>query len=291
MSWRTVIVSNRAKLEYSMGYLVVRGEDTHKIFMDEISIVIVESTAVALTAVLLNECIKRKIKVIFCDETRNPASELLPYACNYESSRQIRKQIKWTEIAKKAIWAEIVKEKIHRQKDLLEEYGEADAAQLLAEYAEEVEDGDITNREGHAAKVYFNALFGKEFSRRKEFPENVALNYGYAVLLSAFNRMITSCGYLTQLGIFHENVFNPFNLGSDLMEPFRPIIDRKVLHMSFTEFATEQKKDVAGIMSSPVNINGKSMSVENAIDIYTHSFFAAMETEDVSVLKFYTLNA
>ena len=93
-------------------------------------------------------------------------------------------------------------------------------AELLQGYLEEITYGDATNREGHAAKVYFNALFGKDFTRTDDLLINTALNYGYSILLSAFNREIVLNGYLTQLGLFHDNMFNRFNLASDLMEPF-----------------------------------------------------------------------
>ena len=80
MSWRTVVIASSAKLDYQMGYLVVRRDDVKKIFLDEISILIIENTAVSLTAALLSAMTKKKIKVIFCDEKRNPSSELIPYS-------------------------------------------------------------------------------------------------------------------------------------------------------------------------------------------------------------------
>lgn len=113
-----------------------------------------------------------------------------------------------------------------KQADTLDQYGKSEA-KLLRKYIEEIEYGDATNREGHAAKVYFNALFGMDFTRTEENSINAALNYGYGILLSAFNREIVMNGYITQIGLFHNNMFNQFNLGSDLMEPFRSLlIDR-----------------------------------------------------------------
>ena len=92
-----------------------------------------------------------------------------------------------------------------------------------------------TNREGHAVKVYFNALFGNGFSRTLDCFENAALNYGYSILLSCFTREIVCNGYLTLIGLFHDSQDNPFNLASDLMEPFRPIVDRIVLKMELNK--------------------------------------------------------
>ena len=230
MSWRNVVVSSSAKLDYQMGYLVVRKDTTVKVHLSEIRTLLIESTAVSLTAALISELIKRKVKVIFCDEKRNPSCELLPYYGAHDSSAKIKKQMEWTEEIKTDVWTLIVEEKIRKQKENLQ-FFKKEEAMMLQSYLEELQYGDSTNREGHAAKVYFNALFGKDFSRNADININAALNYGYAILLSAFNREIVSNGYLTQIGLFHDNMFNPFNLASDLMEPFRTIIDRRVYLM------------------------------------------------------------
>ena len=213
MSWRTVVISQNAKLDYQIGYLVVRGQDTHKIHLNEIRTLIIESTAVSLTSYLLCELMKHKVKVVFCDEKRNPSSELLPYYGCHDTSQKVRWQMEWTKDEKACIWTEIVSEKINKQAQLLEKLHCSEAS-LLREYIQEIEFGDITNREGHAAKVYFNALFGKKFTRNEDSPVNAALNYGYSLLLSSFNREIVANGYITQIGLFHDNQFNQFNLGS-----------------------------------------------------------------------------
>ena len=165
MSWRTVVISNNAKLDYQIGYMVVRGEKTTKIHLDEIGMLIVESTAVSMTSYLLSELMKNKIKVVFCDEKRNPCSELVSYYGSHDTSSKIRKQIEWTKDDKDHIWTEIVSEKIKQQALMLQRY-QKEEVNMLFEYMEEVEFGDITNREGHAAKVYFNTLFGKKLQEQ-----------------------------------------------------------------------------------------------------------------------------
>lgn len=231
MSWRIIVISKRAKLDLQLGYMVVRSDEVTKIVLSEISTVLIESTAVSLTTSLIAELAKRKIKVIFCDEKRNPSCELVNYYGSHDTSNKIRKQIVWKQNTKEAVWTEIVSEKIRKQKELLEILGKEES-ELLASYLTEIEWGDKTNREGHAAKVYFNALFGMNFTRTEDCNINAALNYGYSIILSAFTREITANGYLTQLGIFHDNMSNQFNLASDFMEPFRILIDRKVKQMN-----------------------------------------------------------
>ena len=268
-----------------MNHMVVRGEDTKKISLDDIAVIIIENTAVSLTCCLLSALIKKKIKVIFCDTQRNPVSELVAYSGCHDDSRKIRTQITWSEDIKLAVWTEIVSDKILKQSEFLEEIGKSQESQMLKNYISEIEFGDASNREGHAAKVYFNALFGMEFTRSKDCPENSALNYGYSIMLSAFNREIVSNGYLTQLGLFHDNMFNHFNLGSDLMEPFRIIVDRKVKKENFTEFKTQEKYCVLEILEQTVRIDNSNQTVLNAIKIYTKSIFDAINDKDLSLIR------
>lgn len=286
MGWRTVVITKSSKLDYQLGFMVVRQEATTKIHIDEIGLLLIESTAVSITAALLCELTKKKVKVVFCDQKRNPSSELIPFYGSHDTSIKIKKQISWNEDIKKAIWTEIVSEKIKKQASHLE-YWKCKESLLLKQYVKEIAFGDTTNREGHAAKVYFNALFGKEFTRTDDNSINASLNYGYSLLLSTFNREIVSNGYLTQLGIFHDNMFNQFNLGSDLMEPFRPIVDYIVKKMNPEKFNHEEKIVLLEILNSEVYIANRKETVNNAIKIYAKSVFDSLNDNDPSLIKFY----
>lgn len=286
MSWRIVVISNSAKLDYKLDYLVVRQNDITKIHLSEISVLLIETTTVSLTVALLSELTKRKIKVIFCDEKRNPSSELVSYYGCHDTSAKIRQQINWTKEVKNLIWTEIISEKIRQQKDFLKKINK-DKFNLLEQYLEQIQLGDLTNREGLAAKVYFNALFGTSFTRTEDMPINAALNYGYGIILSAFNREIVSNGYITQIGLFHNNMFNQFNLGSDLMEPFRILIDKRVYNLMPDKFDHEEKMLILDILNTEIKIDGKTNYVNNAIKIYCKSVFDAINENDVSLIRFY----
>ena len=224
MSWRTIVIGTRAKLDLQLGYMVVRGERTTKVHISEMSVLIIESTEVSLTSALLAELVSNKIKIIFCDAKRNPCSELLPYYGSYDVSAKIKQQIAWNDKVKGEIGTAIIFNKIIMQSLVLKKLG-FDTAEMLDVYAHQLEYRDATNREGHAAKVYFNSIFGQSFTRAEDNVSNSALNYGYSILLSACNREIVANGYLTQIGLIHDNIFNSFNLGSDIMEPLRPFVD------------------------------------------------------------------
>ncbi len=200
---------------------------------------------------------------------------------------KIRKQISWKLGICGLMWAEIVSEKIRNQRDLLKSLNKNKEVALLDSYIREIVPGDESNREGHAAKVYFNALFGMDFTRTAENNINAALNYGYTILLSAFNREITASGYITQIGIFHDNMFNQFNLSSDLMEPFRPLVDELVYGMDLDEFDQDAKMQIVNILNTKVEVEGRVHHLNNAIKIYCHSVFDALNEEDVSLIRFY----
>ena len=281
------MISNRAKLDYQMGYMVIRREDVVKVHLSEVSTILIESTAVSLTTALLAELTRQKIKVIFCDEKRNPSSELVAYYGSHDTSNKVRNQIQWTKSAKEAVWTEIVSEKIRKQRDFLYERNALAEAELLDTYVKNMAWNDETNREGHAAKVYFNGLFGMEFTRTSDRLINAALNYGYSIMLSAFAREVVSNGYITQIGLFHDNMFNHFNLASDLMEPFRILVDRTVAKMNLEHFEHEEKMVLVNILNQEVMTDGKRQYVNNAIKIYCKSVFDALNDADVSQIRFY----
>lgn len=288
MSWRTVIVSNKCKLSYKNNYLIIRNEEVQMIHLSEVNIVVIDSTQVSITSYLISEFSKRKIKVIFCDELRNPTAELMPYYGAHNTSKKVLEQIKWKDDIKSKVWKEIVKQKIYQQYTVLELSKRIKDERLL-QYIEEVKDGDVTNREGHAAKVYFNSLFGNEFSRSLECDTNSALDYGYSILLSTFNKEIVSKGYITQLGINHKNEFNFFNLSCDLMEPFRPIVDAVVYSSIGQPFDKSYKYKLINVLNFKVKIDGKEQFVSNAIPIYVKSIIDAIEQEKPEKILNYEL--
>lgn len=284
MGFRTVIVNSRAKLEFRLNFMIVRGENEKRIFIDEINTLIVQSTAVSLTAALLSELIRSGVKVIFCDEKFNPCSELIPYYGAHNTSKRYKIQMQWRDETKDEIWRLIIAQKITNQKNYLQKRGFIAEAELIGSYIPDILPGDITNREGHSAKVYFNCLMPCGVSRRDGGFLNGCLNYGYAVLLSCFNREIVASGYLTQFGIWHDNEFNQFNLSSDLMEPFRTIVDE--VAFSLPEGDKEFKRKMADILNFQISIDGKTTTLDLAVRTYVRSVLNALEASDPSLIIF-----
>lgn len=281
MGWRTLVISKNCKLSYKNDYLIVRSEELKMIHLSEINTIIVENGMASITSYLINELVNNKIKLIICDEKHNPSCEMMPYYGSFNTSKKIANQIKWSKKRKDEAWTQLIKYKIYNQYNLLKKL-EIEGKDRLLDYIENVKLADITNREGHAAKVYFNLLFGNDFIRNNPNNTNIALDYGYTILLSMINREVVSKGYITPIGINHKNEFNQFNLSCDLIEIFRPLIDEIVYLNREIVFDKEFKYKLIDVCNRKVYIQNKEQYVSNAISIFLNSVFEFMENEQES---------
>ncbi len=288
MSFRTVVITRQSKINYKNRFLVVKHDsDETYIHLSEIDTIIVDSISVSISAYLLKELSDNKINIIFCDEKHNPYGELSSFYSRHNSSKKIKEQFEWKKALKDELWTKIVENKIINQANLLKKI-HSEKYELVISYVSEITPGDKTNREGHSAKVYFNELFGKRFSRNDDSNINAALNYGYAVLLSTINKEIINNGFLTQMGIHHKNEYNEFNLTCDLMEPFRVLIDYFVYFNQKREFDKEYKLDIVNIFNKNYNYMGKKYILKDIIKMYVKNTLDAME--DIGKYKGFVYN-
>lgn len=285
MAFRNIIIDSRCKLDYSLNYLICKKENTiTKVLLDEIKLIVISTTQVSITTSLICMLTEKKIKVIFCDEKKNPNCELVPYQNNFYSYRKIKEQIKFTTEGRNNFWRLIVVQKIKNQAENLKIVNKSKECELLYSYMNEVNDGDTSNREGHSAKVYFNALFGTSFNRKIDNSINRYLNYGYSILASCINREIKSYGYLTELGIHHIGESNPFNLSYDLIEPLRPLIDSYVIKELIHE--DNYKTELVNVLQTKVNYNNKELILDNAIHLYITDMLTCLKNNDITNVKF-----
>lgn len=286
--WRTVLIESKSELSVSDECLVIKSEgQTKKIAINQIGSVVLCNPGTVLTTASLTALASKNVSVIICDNKHNPFCEISCYNSNCFSSKKLSEQIKWSEESKALIWQKIVTRKIGAQAELVKSVSNT-AYKKIKEFENSVLPGDITNREAQASRVYFNALFGADFRRRTESSINSALNYGYAILLSSFNRFVTVYGYNTSLGIKHSNGQNPYNLSCDLMEPFRPVIDRFVYQNRERELDIFYKREIVALMYKKIELDGKFMTVNSAVEQFSketlNSLSAKFETaEDIGI--------
>ena len=269
MGWRSVIITQHAKLTYSMQMMIVQTRDgINQIPIEDINLLLVSTTQAVITSALISKLAQNQTKIIFVDEKDNPVVETAVYYPGTRNIAKLKEQFNWDEHLKELLWTKIVSQKIKNQIAVLENYHLA--KDDVQNELDQLEINDESNREAIAARKYFMLLFNKNFVRRDTSAVNAALDYGYAILLSSFNREIVMNGYLTYFGIHHYSQENQFNLASDLMEPFRPFVDYWVkAHEKIKELTPDIKYGLVELLSLEIKFNGKSTLLTNAITVYT----------------------
>ena len=286
MGWRTVVVNTHSKLSYKNNHLIFKDASrTELIHLSEVDILLLETTDIVLSTMLIKRLVDENILVIFCDDKRLPTAYLMPYYGRHDSSLQLSRQIAWDEEAKAQIWTTIIAQKILNQAFYLGSCGFLEKSQSVINLYHGLDLFDPSNREGHAARIYFNTLFGNDFSREQDSDINAALDYGYTLILSMFAREIVLSGCMTQFGLKHANQFNQFNLASDIMEPFRPIIDRIVYENRNSSFV-KIKRELFTIFSDTFHYNGKYMYLSNIVSDYTKKVIQALNQPEKGVPEF-----
>lgn len=284
MSWRIIYIENSDSMQlYLDNLLVKRGEDKAIIPLNDIFSIIIDNYNVTITGKLINRLAEYKISVVFCNEQHLPCNYLLGLNSYFKVSQIVQKQLNWTEKNKKIIWKKIIQQKIHNQKELLK-YCQLDLVSInyLDKFEHDVLNNDETNREGLAAKVYFKALFGNNFTRDKDsyYGYNSALNYGYSILRSCVARQLVANGLNPVISIWHSNQFNQLGLADDIMEIFRPVIDMWVALNFCDEMILDRnsKFDIINCMNKKLIVKGEKRTLISIIGMYINSIIQAMET-------------
>ncbi|WP_057753315.1 type II CRISPR-associated endonuclease Cas1 [Weissella kandleri] len=265
MSFRTIYITKHSKVSYKMNLILVKtNEDIIKIPVDDINILIFETPQIVITGVAIMEMVKRNVRIIFSNHKGMPVGEVNSYYGNAKRNLNIKEQIDWSGSKKGRLWQIVVKEKLLQQKLNLQGCNLDTTG--FDDLINDTQLGDQTNREAVGARMYFRRLYGNNFVRQDMDNDlNIKLNYGYQILLAAVTREINHFGYLTELGIHHDNATNEYNLASDLMEPLRPLIDRIVYNDLEIEFNTAFKIKMVNVLNQEIKFNHKSMLVATAV--------------------------
>lgn len=227
---RTLLFTNPCRLSMKNAQLVVENHETAEIKtvpIEDIGVVLIENQMVTFTIPAMNAMVENNCAVIFCDGKHMPVSMLMNLDSNSVQSETYRFQVEASQPLKKNLWKQVVEAKIRNQSSLLRELGKD--GDVLKPYYSNVKSGDVDNREGIAARVYWDMLFDGSFQRDRDGEgPNALLNYGYAILRAGMARAIMGSGLFPAFALFHKNRYNAFPLADDLMEPYRPYVDQIV---------------------------------------------------------------
>ncbi len=285
MGFKTLEIVDGDTLKlYLNNLLIYKNEHKLIIPIDSIDALVIDNCRSNISIQLLNKLSENNILIIICDKKHLPVSQVLPLSGNYNSLKIIQNQIKWTNQEKGFIWKQIINEKIKNQIELLNFLNiDIDELKILKN---QIEFFDISNREGHASKIYWHKLFGKDFNRNDENDINILLNYGYAILLSYLSRSIVKKGLDNRISIFHKSFNNHFALACDLMEPFRPMVDYLV-HKFYLEnkclLLTTLKDEIIKLFTKKIKINDQFDYFNNAIDKTIDSVIKNMNIPNIHI--------
>lgn len=288
MGYRQVIIKKSEKLRFRDNQLIIEKEDiSTKVPLEDINYILIEDSTTILTTRLLAELGKNAISLIVCDEKFEPTSIMYPYNYHFKQLDVFIHQLEIDENVKNEFWNQIVRKKIENSIRVLEMTSKDEfPISKLNEYLNEVTNGDIKNREGLAAKMYFRSMFGSDFIRFYDDNINAALNYGYTILASAIIRNLAVFDLNTYLGIHHNSKINNFNLAYDLLEPYRSIVDKFVydnkddivLPLSF-----EFRKKLINLLNKEILHQNKKYTVEYSINILIKSYIKSFSTGEINL--------
>lgn len=288
MGYRQVVIKKSEKIRFQDNQLVIEKDgNASKVPLEDINYVLVEDSTTVMTTRLLAEFGKNAIALIICDEKFIPTSILYPYNYHFKQLDVFSNQLQVTEDLKKELWNQIVKKKLEHSIRVLEMTSKEEfSISKLTEYLDEIVDGDINNREGLAAKIYFRSIFGNDFIRFYDDAINSALNYGYTIFASAIIRNLAVFGLNTYLGIHHVSKINNFNLAYDLLEPYRSIVDKYVYdnkELITYPLSFEFRKKLINLLNAEVTHQNKKYTVEYSIGLLIKSYVKSITTGEINL--------
>lgn len=279
---KTVYISRPCHLSLRNCQMVVsfKDDDSEKtVPVEDIGYVVLENSRITLTAPLVAALSGNNSAMVFCDSHQMPAAMAMCLDGNSIQQEIIRSQVDASVPANKNLWKQIIVAKIGNQAALLNKLGK-DGDRLVM-LSRNVKSGDSDNKEGYAAKLYWQELFGEGFTRDRdgEAPNNM-LNYGYSILRGAVARALSGSGLYAGLGIFHRNRYNAFPLADDMMEPFRPFVDEIVYELycnGETGLSHEVKGNILGLLTCDTSYDGQ-----------TKPLSVGLSSTTASLAKYYT---
>ena len=291
MIQKTLYFGNTTYLSLKYKQLVIKVKSDNKEQevtkpIEDIGVIVLDNRQITITSGVIDALLENNCAVITCNKRSMPIGLLLPLSGNTTQSERFRYQIEASLPLKKQLWQQTITAKINNQTMVLKEFTECDTG-CMEVWAKSVRSGDPDNFEARAAYYYWQNLFGDidDFTREREgcFPNNL-LNYGYAILRAIVARALVSSGMLPTLGIHHHNRYNAYCLADDIMEPYRPYVDKLVCELINEmgiglDLTKEIKSKLLIIPTIDVVINGKRSPLMIAVSQTTASLYQCFSGE------------
>lgn len=290
MVWRSVVISQPARLKRENFSLVIEQQESARVPFEDIAVIVLNNREITLTHPVLSACAEYGIGLYSTGDNHQPNGVHLPFLSHSRATRMMRLQLNIDKPQTKRAWAEIVKVKIANQARCLKLAKSGDAERLES-YAQRVRSGDTENMEAQASSYYFPQLFGKGFNRAQDSWVNASLDYGYTIIRGAIARALVAHGFQPNIGLFHRSEQNAFNLADDLIEPYRPLVDLHVwqrINLNLendAELKPADKAALVGLLNVDVSMPRGTMSVLSSVEQAAESLVRLFEGGSEHVLE------
>ena len=290
MVWRSVVISQPAKLKREHFSLVIEQAQSARVPFEDIAVIVLNNREITLTHPVLSACAEYGIALYSTGDNHQPNGVFLPFLSHSRATRMMRLQLGIDKPQAKRAWAEVVKVKISNQAICLKLAKKGDFERLES-YASRVRSGDSENMEAQASSYYFPQLFGKGFNRAQEGWVNAMLDYGYAIMRGAITRALVAHGFQPNIGLFHRSEQNAFNLADDVIEPYRALVDLYVFSAlnphadPLAELKPTDKTALVTLLNIDIKMPRGNMSVLASIEQVTESLLRLYEGGNESVLE------
>lgn len=274
---RVLCFENPARLSLKLAQMVVELQDvTRTLPIEDIGVVILDHKHITITHALIDALLANNVAIVTSNDKHLPVGLMLPLDGNTLQSERFRAQIDVSEPLKKQMWQQTIVAKILGQAHVLG-IQHIEHSNML-KWAKDVRSGDTENMEARAAAFYWRNMFEKDVFIRdpQGLPPNNLLNYGYSIVRAMMARALVGAGLLPTLGIHHHSRYDAYCLADDIMEPYRPFVDMKVLETwskggVTSDISSEQKRELLGITTMDVNISGHRRPMMLAIQTTAQS--------------------
>jgi CRISPR-associated protein Cas1 len=289
MAWRGVHLSQAARLSLADGQIVISQDSgAVRLPIEDVAWIVIDTPQVTLSTALIAACMEAGMVLVTTDRTHTPSGVMLPFYRHHRQAEMAALQAALSAPLKKRLWQMIVQRKIANQAALIEVCG-MDARPLHAMVGL-VGSGDTTNVEARAARAYWSQLFAGFVREDASDKRNMLLNYGYAVTRSCIARALVAVGLVPAFGINHASVTNAFNLADDLVEPFRPFVDRLVWgmtgrgHIRDGEPSVGERRALASVLLEEAHVTRETVSLLVASEKAAESLVRAMQARSATLL-------
>ena len=248
--------------------------------IEDIGVIVLDHKQITITSGVLEAFLENNCAVLTCDSKSMPVGLLLPLHGNTTQNERFRQQLDASLPLSKQLWQQTVKAKIENQAAVLKECT-GEEIKCMKVWAANVRSGDPDNQEARAAAYYWIEGFTRD---RDGIPPNNLLNYGYAILRAVVARGLVASGLLPTFGIHHHNRYNAYCLADDIMEPYRPYVDRLVYDMvkqgaNYAELTKDLKVRLLTIPTLETTIAGKRSPLMVAVGQTTASLYKCFSGE------------